>query len=200
MLPRAAFLVDQCMHIAGVERSTPPWTGGPVPNLQFVRNERVGVGSHVEQDATEFSDRCRDVGLHGQRRETVDPCLIIALHYRKHLLSLFLLESSMVFSIVQKPRGSVAVIDNYKQENITTVNARKARAFRCVLQILLRSLYCLIIRTFSFCSSSRNKVADPQAIKVASRGNGPQFLITELKFMLNQQTRYGCFFVQACAE
>ncbi|XP_070666059.1 uncharacterized protein [Malus domestica] len=28
-----------------------------------------------------------------------------------------------------------------------------------------RSLYCLIIRTVSFCSSSRNKVADPQAIK-----------------------------------
>ncbi|KAM1422541.1 hypothetical protein ACFX2I_004663 [Malus domestica] len=30
----------------------------------------------------------------------------------------------------------------------------------------LRSLYCLIIRTISFCSSSRNKVADPQAIKL----------------------------------
>ncbi|XP_070661809.1 uncharacterized protein [Malus domestica] len=28
-----------------------------------------------------------------------------------------------------------------------------------------RSLHCLIIRTVSFCSSSRNKVADPQAIK-----------------------------------
>ncbi|KAM1208449.1 hypothetical protein ACFX13_014474 [Malus domestica] len=27
------------------------------------------------------------------------------------------------------------VTDNYKQENITTVNARKARAFRCVLQV-----------------------------------------------------------------
>ncbi|RXH71703.1 hypothetical protein DVH24_025204 [Malus domestica] len=79
-----------------------------------------------------------------------------------------------------------AVTDNYKQENITTFP--------------LRSLYCLIIRTFSFCSSSRNKVADPQAIKVASRGNGPQFLITELKFMLNQQSRYDCFFVQACVE
>ncbi|KAM2609908.1 hypothetical protein TB1_038065 [Malus domestica] len=33
-------------------------------------------------------------------------------------------------------------------------------------QFPLRSLYCLIIRTVSFCSSSRNKVADPQAIKV----------------------------------
>ncbi|KAM1030596.1 hypothetical protein COP2_035336 [Malus domestica] len=33
-------------------------------------------------------------------------------------------------------------------------------------QYPLRSLYCLIIRTVSFCSSSRNKVADPQAIKV----------------------------------
>ncbi|XP_070668231.1 serine/arginine-rich splicing factor RSZ23-like isoform X2 [Malus domestica] len=53
------------------------------------------------------------------------------------------------------------VIDNYKQENITTVNARKARAFRCVLQFPLKSLYCLIIRTVSFYSSSRNKVADP---------------------------------------
>ncbi|KAM1422542.1 hypothetical protein ACFX2I_004663 [Malus domestica] len=33
-------------------------------------------------------------------------------------------------------------------------------------QFPLRSLYCLIIRTISFCSSSRNKVADPQAIKL----------------------------------
>ncbi|KAM1156334.1 hypothetical protein ACFX2B_026852 [Malus domestica] len=33
-------------------------------------------------------------------------------------------------------------------------------------QYPLRSLYCLIIRTVSFCSSSRNKVADPQAIKL----------------------------------
>ncbi|KAM1259295.1 hypothetical protein ACFX2J_038624 [Malus domestica] len=33
-------------------------------------------------------------------------------------------------------------------------------------QFPLRSLYCLIIRTVSFCSSSRNKVADPQAIKL----------------------------------
>nr|XP_028959685.1 uncharacterized protein LOC103422045 [Malus domestica] len=33
-------------------------------------------------------------------------------------------------------------------------------------QFPLRSLYCLIIRTVSFCSSSRNKVADPQAIKI----------------------------------
>ncbi|XP_070671427.1 serine/threonine-protein phosphatase PP2A catalytic subunit-like isoform X2 [Malus domestica] len=33
-------------------------------------------------------------------------------------------------------------------------------------QYPLRSLYCLIIRTVSFCSSSRNKVADPQAIKI----------------------------------
>ncbi|KAM1181947.1 hypothetical protein ACFX13_000509 [Malus domestica] len=106
MLPRATSLVDQCMHIVGVERSAPPWTGGPVPNLQFARKEIVGVGSHVEQDAAEFSDRCQDVGPHGQRRETVDPCLVIALHCRKHLLSLLLLESSMVFSIVQKPRGS----------------------------------------------------------------------------------------------
>ncbi|KAM1578241.1 hypothetical protein EV1_039810 [Malus domestica] len=33
-------------------------------------------------------------------------------------------------------------------------------------QFPLKSLYCLIIRTVSFCSSPRNKVADPQAIKV----------------------------------
>ncbi|KAM0991544.1 hypothetical protein ACFX2C_009913 [Malus domestica] len=33
-------------------------------------------------------------------------------------------------------------------------------------QYPLRSLYCLIIRIVSFCSSSRNKVADPQAIKL----------------------------------
>ncbi|RXH84579.1 hypothetical protein DVH24_032863 [Malus domestica] len=33
-------------------------------------------------------------------------------------------------------------------------------------QFPLRSLYCLIIRTVSFCSSSRNKVADSQAIKL----------------------------------
>ncbi|KAM1115068.1 hypothetical protein ACFX19_005859 [Malus domestica] len=40
----------------------------------------------------------------------------------------------------------------------TQFHGRKARAFR--------SLYCLIIRTVSFCSSSRNKVVDPQAIKI----------------------------------
>ncbi|KAM1578240.1 hypothetical protein EV1_039810 [Malus domestica] len=33
-------------------------------------------------------------------------------------------------------------------------------------QFPLKSLYCLIIRTVSFCSSPRNKVADPQAIKI----------------------------------
>ncbi|KAM2881434.1 hypothetical protein COP2_014516 [Malus domestica] len=44
------------------------------------------------------------------------------------------------------------VTDNYKQENITTFP--------------LKSLYCLIIRTISFYSSSQNKVADPQAIKI----------------------------------
>ncbi|KAM1578243.1 hypothetical protein ACFX1Z_039823 [Malus domestica] len=33
-------------------------------------------------------------------------------------------------------------------------------------QFPLKSLYCLIIRTVSFCSSPRNKVADPQAIKL----------------------------------
>ncbi|KAM0991541.1 hypothetical protein ACFX2C_009913 [Malus domestica] len=45
-------------------------------------------------------------------------------------------------------------------------------------QYPLRSLYCLIIRIVSFCSSSRNKVADPQAIKII------WFMLKLLKWLL----------------
>ena len=66
------------------------------------RHEQRDVRSHVEQCPGKLPHRRRHVRPHRQRREAVDPGLVVGLHCRENLLDLSLLESPVVVLVVQK--------------------------------------------------------------------------------------------------
>ncbi|KAB2604602.1 CRAL-TRIO domain-containing protein-like [Pyrus ussuriensis x Pyrus communis] len=80
-----------------------------------------------------------------------------------------LLEAKKVASQYQKEAdkcsSGMETCEEAREKAEATLEAQRKQTARAAFSFPLRSLYCLIIRTVSICSSSRNKVADPQAIK-----------------------------------
>ncbi|RXI03285.1 hypothetical protein DVH24_003937 [Malus domestica] len=65
-----------------------------------------------------------------------------------------------------KCSSGMETCEEAREKGEATLEAQQKQTARAASSFPLRSLYYHIVRTVSLCSSSRNKVTDPQAIKI----------------------------------